>query len=96
VFATPGTRTSGNHAQDFAVVPVGWTGQLPGGVERIEAPTPMVWIIGRVKTDGPADYDAVHQLQDALRITPLAFVGQGATWSGWELTSQKTPSIPSS
>jgi len=76
VFATPGTRTSGNDAQDFAVVPVGWTGQLPGGVEPIEAPTPMVWIIGRVKTDGPADYDAVHQVQDALRITPLSSWGQ--------------------
>ena len=75
VFATPGTRTSGNAAQDFAVVPVGWTGQLPSGVRRIETPTPMVWIIGRVKADGPADYDAVHQVQDALRITPLSSWG---------------------
>ena len=32
VFATPGTRTSGNAAQDFAVVPVGWAGELPAGV----------------------------------------------------------------
>lgn len=76
VFATPGTRTSGNAAQDFAVVPVGWTGQLPAGVRRIETPTPMLWIIGRVKTGGPADYDAVHQIQDALRITPLSSWGQ--------------------
>ncbi|MFY9933693.1 MAG: DUF1254 domain-containing protein [Streptosporangiaceae bacterium] len=76
VFATPGTRTSGNAAQDFAVVPVGWTGQLPAGVRRIETPTPMLWIIGRIKTDGPADYDAVHQIQDALRITPLSSWGQ--------------------
>ena len=36
----------------------------------------MVWIIGRVKTDGPDDYDAVHQFQDALRITPLSAWGQ--------------------
>lgn len=76
VFANPGTRTSGNDAHDFAVVPAGWAGQLPPGVERIETPTPMVWIIGRVKTDGPADYDAVHQVQDALRITPLSSWGK--------------------
>ena len=76
VFATPGTRTSGNDARDFAVVPPGWTGRLPSGVELIEAPTPLAWIIGRVKTDGPADYGAVHQIQDALRIAPLSSWGQ--------------------
>ena len=78
VFATPGTRTTGNDARDFAVVPAGWTGQLPGGIEPIESPTPLVWIIGRVKTDGPADYDAVHRIQDALRITPLSSWGTEA------------------
>jgi hypothetical protein len=50
---------------------VGWAGHLPAGVEPIETPTPMVWILG-IKTDGPADYDAVHQIQDALQITPPA------------------------
>lgn len=75
VFATPGTRTSGNDAHDFALVPAGWAGALPAGIERIDAPTPVVWIIGRVKTDGPAAYDAVHQFQDALRITPLSSWG---------------------
>jgi hypothetical protein len=72
VFASPGARTTGTQAGDFALVPPGWSGTLPVGVARIAAPTPYVWIIGRTKTDGPADYDAVHQVQAGYRITPVS------------------------
>jgi hypothetical protein len=36
-----------------------------------------VWIIGRIKTNGPADYEAVHKLQAGLKITPLAKSREG-------------------
>jgi hypothetical protein len=78
VFACPGTRTSGNDPLDFALVQPGWAGELPAGVERIDAPTPTMWIIGRTRTDGPADYEAVHQFQDGLRVTPLSALGKPA------------------
>jgi hypothetical protein len=42
------------------VVPPGWSGATPANVVRVDAPTPYVWIIGRAKTDGPADYEAVQ------------------------------------
>jgi hypothetical protein len=72
VFASPGWRTTGTEAANFLVTPPGWTGTVPDGMTRIPAPTPYVWIIGRTKTDGPADYDAVHKVQAGYKITPLA------------------------
>ena len=78
VFASPGWRTSGTKAEQFVVAPQSWTGKLPEHTERINASTPYLWIIGRTKTDGPADYAAVNKLQDGFTITPLSQWGKGA------------------
>ena len=76
VFASPGWRTTGTKASNFFVTPPGWTGTVPDGMTQIQAPTPYVWIIGRTKTDGPADYDAVHKIQAGYKITPLSQWGK--------------------
>ena len=72
VFASPGWRTTGTQAGNFLITPPGWNGDTPSGMTRIDAPTPYVWIIGRTKTDGPQDYDAVHKIQAGYKITPLS------------------------
>src|SRR4030042_2508246 len=42
VFASPGTRTTGNLAGDFAIVGPHWKGELPSGVTIIRSPTNLV------------------------------------------------------
>jgi hypothetical protein len=77
VFAVPGTRTTGpNTARDFLLVGPGWQGTAPAGLEIIRSPTRYVDIIGRTKTDGPADYEAVHKIQAGYKLTPLSAWGK--------------------
>lgn len=78
VFASPGWRTTGTQAGNFLLTPRGWSGTVPAGFAQIEAPTSYVWVIGRTKTDGPPDYDAVHKIQAGYKITPLSEWGKPA------------------
>jgi hypothetical protein len=76
VFASPGWRTTGTEAGQFLVTPPGWTGTVPAGMSHLPAPTPFVWVIGRTKTDGAADYAAVHKIQAGYTVTPLSRLGK--------------------
>jgi len=76
VFASPGWRTTGTEATQFLITPPGWVGTVPAGLQHLPAPTPFVWIIGRTKTDGAADYPAVHKIQAGYTVTPLSRLGK--------------------
>jgi hypothetical protein len=75
VIAAPGTRTTGNGNGAFAIIGPGWRGDLPSGVEPIQSPTEMAWLIGRTYTAGARDYDAVHAIQRQYELTPLHALG---------------------
>jgi hypothetical protein len=82
VFSVIGTRTTGTKAGDYAIVAPDWNGTLPSGVTKIVAPTPMIWVLGRTQTNGPADFANVHKVQDGYKLTPLSDWGKpGATIS---------------
>lgn len=76
VIAAPGWRTTGTGAGDYAYVPPGWVGTLPAGVTRIESPTRYLWMIGRTAASGPGDYDAVHEFQNGMKLSPLSQWGK--------------------
>ena len=76
VFASPGWRTTGTEAAHFSVTPPGWTGEAPSGTTRIARPRPMSGSSDGRKTNGPADYEAVHKIQAGYKITPLSEWGK--------------------
>ena len=77
VFQVPGKRTTGTKAQKYAITGPGWSGTLPPGVTEYKSPTGMVWVLGRIYSTGtPADYKAVHALQDQVSVVPLSAYGK--------------------
>ncbi|MFB7470034.1 DUF1254 domain-containing protein [Kitasatospora sp. NPDC056184] len=71
VFATIGKRTTGTGDQDYLIVGPDYDGTPRAGVTVLRAPTPYVWIIGRTQTNGPADYTAVHKVQDGYTLNAV-------------------------
>ncbi|RAI01068.1 hypothetical protein DLJ53_17790 [Acuticoccus sediminis] len=87
VFSSTGWRTTGTDAQTLLVAPQTWRPELRSGFDsiglpadtiRVDAPTPHAWVIGRIKTDGEADYAAVNKIQEGLEIVPLSAWGDPA------------------
>lgn len=72
VFATLGPRTTGSAKSNTVIVPPGWTGTLPSGMTRLDAPTAHVWAKILLRADRAEDMAAVHTLQDGFTLTPLA------------------------
>jgi hypothetical protein len=79
VFASPGKRTTGTKAGNFAITGPLWSGTLPAGMTQYKSPTNTVMIGGRTQANGPADYAAVHAIQAQYKLTPLSAWGKKYT-----------------
>jgi hypothetical protein len=76
VFASPGKRTTGTKAGNFAITGPNWSGTLPAGMTEYKSPTNMVMVAGRTQANGPADYAAVNAIQAKYKLTPLSAWGK--------------------
>jgi len=101
VFASPGTRTSGNQGGTYLLAGPEWNGQVPKGMTLLKSPTDMVWLIGRTQTNGTADFATVHELQNRLRLSKWPQPPDSLSAStdskrdaqaGWQVSTE--PSLP--
>lgn len=80
VFQAPGTRTTGDGPQVYAITGPHWKGKLPRGVTKFQSPTAMVWLLGRIYSSGTSDdFDKVHEMQDEITLVPLSSYGKPYT-----------------
>src|SRR5215475_103148 len=75
---TIGERTYGSHPPPLAIVPLGWSGELPEGVERIEIRSRYVNVGPHIAVYGADDLPNVYELQKGLRLHDLAGFAAGA------------------
>jgi hypothetical protein len=56
----------------YAITGPQWTGSLPDDVTQLSAPTPTVWLLGRIQVNGNADIPAVQAIQQQLKLVQLS------------------------
>ncbi len=72
-FAIISPRTYGHDGGDYLLVPPGWAGDAPAGIRAVlPAPTPIIVLFQRLFIHNEGEYAALHALQDAIRLIPLA------------------------
>lgn len=83
VFDYIGLRATGTDAGKYLIKGPDWKGQVPDDIDKVfEAPTNLVWVIGRTLIDGQEDIENVRKIQSqyvATLIPPAT--ASPASWS---------------
>ncbi|MEN8245014.1 MAG: DUF1254 domain-containing protein [Thermodesulfobacteriota bacterium] len=90
VFAYVGTRTTGSGPGHYMVAGPDWNGGIPDGVEKIQSPTNLTWLIGRIQANGMHDFSNVHRLQDQITLTPLGEWENGEPNPGFAIAGDQS------
>lgn len=64
-------RTRGFGPGKYAIVPLGWQGQLPDGVEKFTVTTPYCWILMRVLAKDLHNPVRARQVQNGFTLQPM-------------------------
>jgi hypothetical protein len=86
-----GRRTTGTHAQAFALVGPKWQGTLPAGVKPVNMATQKVWILGRLAVTGEPDLPAARALLQKFNSAPLSVWQAGPAVQGGPSKPQPVP-----
>jgi len=79
-FGTAGTRTNGGKAANYLIAGPKWNGTAPKDVEQVfRCNTRYAWVLVQMAAASPADFPAIHEKQDQLKITPLTAWGKPYT-----------------
>jgi len=70
-FAYVGKRTTGTAAGDFLLCKLGWNGNVPPGMTRIDVPHRSALLIGRVYVADEGDRLAAYALAKQIQLAPL-------------------------
>lgn len=84
VFTSVGKRTTGTKTGQYLIKGPGTSVTTPAGMTPITAPTNMVWVIGRIQTNGKPDIPAVTELQKGFTLTALNDWEKGLTTQGYK------------
>jgi hypothetical protein len=64
-------KQDGRAPRPYAIMPVGWTGDLPAGMQSIVVRSRYVVLIPHIAVYGDADLPNVHALQQGLKLVAL-------------------------
>lgn len=85
-----GRRTTGTEAGRFAIVPPGWKGTLPAGIQRVDVSTDKVWLWGRLRVLDGEDMGPLRDLLTKFTLRPLS----QADNAGYVAPEAKLPPLP--
>jgi len=71
-FAYVGKRGTGTKEGYYLLAGLGWKGDVPDGMVKIQVPSKVFSIVGRYSADGPNGVQEVRKLQKQTWLTPLS------------------------
>ena len=67
-----GHRTTGTHAQSFALIGPHWKGVIPAGIKPVKMATKQVWILGRLAVAAELDLPSARAQLRGFTSAPLS------------------------